>query len=538
MGKRKRGRRTPEAEEKRRKKKNKRERNDEYMIRKEESQRERKAVCRSDPQFKANELELKRNRYKIQRSDVTTVSDEYKESTKEGPTHVCTSCSGRFFRSSTNFLPNNLFQSLFQTFKQQNSNETSLFCITCSKSIKNKEIPRLCTRDGLELADIHPVLRNLSPLGERLVSPVHTFLQMRALGYCDKQFGIKGQVVNVPIDVPDCVNRLPRTFDESTVIQIKLKRMIKMKHDYIHENIHPQKVFAAAKYLSEQPLFKENNIEIDLNWMDKLEYNAKFIVNPEDNTVFEDESVDERNDEINDNQTDSDSEDSGMKECDNEEEPNPGESETMIQEDNGLILAPGENRRPISFYSENCEYLAFPTIYGGKKFNVNNPKKLSISELAKYKLRFKDRRFAVNPTAIFWLLRYKQIENLRKSINFCLKKTTHKQLTAGEVLNPESNILNELLRNDQAYAILVDDRTSPVYWEKRMKNLMAMIRQLGVPTYFFTLSAAESRWAPLLVILYRISTGTDIFLILFSFNELFLKVKRYHFINLCYINNF
>ena len=43
-----------------------------------------------------------------------------------------------------------------------------------------------------------------------------------------------------------------------------------------------------------------------------------------------------------------------------------------------------------------------------------------------------------------------------------------------------------------------------------MRDLMAMIRQLGVPTFFLTLSAAETRWNELICILEKKSSGKDI----------------------------
>jgi hypothetical protein len=43
-----------------------------------------------------------------------------------------------------------------------------------------------------------------------------------------------------------------------------------------------------------------------------------------------------------------------------------------------------------------------------------------------------------------------------------------------------------------------------------MKDLMAMIRQIGVPTFFLTLSAAETKWPELLKILYRILKNEEL----------------------------
>ncbi|KAJ8048033.1 hypothetical protein HOLleu_00192 [Holothuria leucospilota] len=43
-------------------------------------------------------------------------------------------------------------------------------------------------------------------------------------------------------------------------------------------------------------------------------------------------------------------------------------------------------------------------------------------------------------------------------------------------------------------------RGSPPYWEKTKKELFAMIRQLGIPTWFISFSAAETRWVHLRIL--------------------------------------
>lgn len=47
------------------------------------------------------------------------------------------------------------------------------------------------------------------------------------------------------------------------------------------------------------------------------------------------------------------------------------------------------------------------------------------------------------------------------------------------------------------------------YWMSRKKDLFAMIRQLGKPTVFLTLSSSECTWPDLLVMLYRLKHGKD-----------------------------
>lgn len=41
-------------------------------------------------------------------------------------------------------------------------------------------------------------------------------------------------------------------------------------------------------------------------------------------------------------------------------------------------------------------------------------------------------------------------------------------------------------------------RGSPPYWEKAKTYIFAMINQVGLPTWFCSFSAAETKWAPLL----------------------------------------
>ena len=39
---------------------------------------------------------------------------------------------------------------------------------------------------------------------------------------------------------------------------------------------------------------------------------------------------------------------------------------------------------------------------------------------------------------------------------------------------------------------------TPPYWKKFMREVIAMVKQLGIPTWFMTLSRAHLRWPELL----------------------------------------
>ena len=58
--------------------------------------------------------------------------------------------------------------------------------------------------------------------------------------------------------------------------------------------------------------------------------------------------------------------------------------------------------------------------------------------------------------------------------------------------NPD--VLNRLVKNEQAYKFLKIVRGSPAYWQHELYEVLAMLRSLGIPTWFMTLSAADLHW--------------------------------------------
>ena len=69
-------------------------------------------------------------------------------------------------------------------------------------------------------------------------------------------------------------------------------------------------------------------------------------------------------------------------------------------------------------------------------------------------------------------------------------------MTASEVLSPD--FVDTLVKQDDGFRVLRTLRGSPPYWEQAKKDVFAMIRQLGIPTWFCSFSAAETKWKPLL----------------------------------------
>ena len=58
---------------------------------------------------------------------------------------------------------------------------------------------------------------------------------------------------------------------------------------------------------------------------------------------------------------------------------------------------------------------------------------------------------------------------------------------------------NNIVKLDEGYYISHTIRNSPAYFETKKKDVMAMVHQLGIPTIFFSLSAADTKWTNLLI---------------------------------------
>lgn len=174
-------------------------------------------------------------------------------------------------------------------------------------------------------------------------------------------------------------------------------------------------------------------------------------------------------------------------------------------------MAPGENRIPLSLLTdEDSIFLSFPKVFCGRRVQ-NKVKKVSPSKLAKSFARRKDRRCVTRSDVLFYLDRSLMLKKMTSNINIMLRQKTKSDggaYSVHEMLNEE--IVDSHLSEDRAYRVLNGVRSSAEYWKAQKKDVMAMIRQFGIPTLFLTLSAAETQWPELLIILKNVVDGHTI----------------------------
>ncbi|XP_047999641.1 uncharacterized protein LOC125236759 [Leguminivora glycinivorella] len=415
----------------------------------------------------------------------------YLKNIKEGNTHPC-HCCGRLWhinsiKKISKDIALNKYGQLFvdNVFHLNPTQNYGEFCSTCARYINKGTIPRLARANGLIFPCIPEVLKDLTPLEERLVSPRHVFLKIvrrgQGLGF---QHGLQGNVVNVPVLVNNMVSALPRSVNDDNVITVELKRRFCYRHGR-KEQVRPEFVRRAAQYLVQCELFQENGVALNVSWAGNDPENETRCTCDAD--AIDEETVDPTE---------------GV-------ELNPGGTETLLDDNQDVIvLAPGEGQRPISLlFDEHLEELAFIKVHCGVKrdFKIN----LRHSEIIKSEISRQDRR-AVRPDYLFTALKKQQMTIVKNSITTCLRKKTVKgtPVLASNVL--DMNYIDNLVQHDDGYRVLSGIRNSPSHWEGEKKKVLAMIRQFGVPSFFLTLSAAEVQWLELLVMLKEVVDGETV----------------------------
>ena len=74
------------------------------------------------------------------------------------------------------------------------------------------------------------------------------------------QYYVKGNVVNVPVDIKPTINSLPRRLDENITVPVKLKKRFSFERVDYHENVRPTKILIALHWLINNSEFYQNTI--------------------------------------------------------------------------------------------------------------------------------------------------------------------------------------------------------------------------------------------------------------------------------------
>ena len=353
-----------------------------------------------------------------------------------------------------------------------------LLCHTCKQSLTRGSIPILSVYNGFKYPELPTYLPPLDLLSERLISPRLPFMQIRRLRHVNGQYVIYGQIINVPVYVNNMVNHLPRELDDDFCINVHVKRQKARKSKYLIGLINKRTVKAWIRYLVNTPLYRHYEITV----------NETFFAN---NNVSKQPRLDEVSEDI------------------LIEESLTAQQHTLLwNEDKYFQIAPGEGQHPISLlFDEHAEELSFPNIYLGQFRTFRDGVRVTPFMISTSELRRSDRR-GVTPQHLL----YMAMKIMRLRVRDCLTiayKHVGKDIQITKQQLQSREFINNCLDTNLAFLRTIPN--SAWYWAERKRDLFAMIRQLGKPTMFMTLSANEIGWKNLLRTLYRLkNNGADI----------------------------
>ncbi|XP_037958820.1 uncharacterized protein LOC119688206 [Teleopsis dalmanni] len=360
-------------------------------------------------------------------------------------------------------------------------------CSTCNAAIKKQRIPPMSVYNGFKYPPVPASLKDfpLDLVTERLISPRIPFMQIRRLRHVHGQYGIYGQVINVPIEVNTMVNVLPRQVDDDYAITVHIKRKKIHKSSYVYGIVRKRSIKVWLRYLKDTPLYTSYDVALDdrfLNDNNECEVADDIVFDEDgDNDILEQIPI--------------------------------GESliaqqQTLMWDENMyLSIAPGEGNVPISLlFDEHAEELSFPQIYLGQFRQFRDGVVATAFMMATSELRRSDRR-GVTPQHLLYMTMKIMRFRIKQSLSIAFRHVGQGIAITKEQIQSD-DYMHDCIETNLAFLRSIPN--SAYYWAERKRDLFAMIRQYGKPTVFFTISANEIGWPKLLQLLHNLKNNSEI----------------------------
>ncbi|KAL6484420.1 hypothetical protein MHYP_G00064660 [Metynnis hypsauchen] len=396
-----------------------------------------------------------------------------------------------------------LYQACLKLSDEERKSEW--ICHSCHDNLLKGRMPAIASANKLQHAPIPPELCDLNILERHVIAKYVCFAKVISLPK-GQQRAIKGAVVSVPSDVETTVNVLPRPRSESQLLTVKLKRRLCYRGHYQFQTISMQKVLSALLKLKEvHSEYRDiviNNVEPDELFDNPVndDDDDDAPVDPENNTGREDTPQQNPESEQHDNEGESTEQQAGLSLDTCLQPPDLGQH-LLSYNDGVFCIAPAERNNPISIFKvPKLEAMAFPVQFPTGENTFDEPHRhtaLSPSRYFNARLFSADNRFARDTNYIFFAQFVTEMHLATASMSIQLRKAkcmTRDGHRINSALLQDKQELDKLVRNNEGTRFMQPLRGTPAYWQKTLRDLFAMLRQLGTPTFFCTFSAAEMRW--------------------------------------------
>ena len=424
---------------------------------------------------------------------------KFRSEIEKGPYFICVVCNRCLYRKSVLMFVENKYINFdsFRYNKVDSYDGCQYICQTCDRKLKRGKIPCQAVCNNLEIFQFPNGTPSLNKLEKVIIGKRILFAKIIVMpkGQFTK---IKGAMCNVPIETDNICNILPRGIDSNGLILLKLKRKLCYRGHVLFEPVRPDVVKETLNYLKQNnSLYSDieiniGNIPLDLLSLDEI-------------PIVREDSPDSHPDQSNE-----------LEEIDN-----PLDRYRLGANDSALIptipcqineeditIAPGEGIKPLSILTDkHCEELAHPHLFPTGKFGYKVDRKVPLSPIKYFNQRLLNykQKFSSDPDYIFFAHSVTQQLNLNSRVNIAMQKVKSGQLTAGMLSRNFKESVKSFVANDEAYSFMNTVKGTPAYWKRFLFEVLAMVKQLGLPTFFMTLSCADLRWNELVSIISKLN---------------------------------
>ena len=167
-----------------------------------------------------------------------------------------------------------------------------------------------------------------------------------------------------------------------------------------------------------------------------------------------------------------------------------------------LNVAPAKGNNPVLLLSDQAnEAKCFPVLFpqGLSMYHDNRSLRLTLWGYFNNRILHADGRFAHIVEYIFFAQYMSEVENVVSNVSIALRKGRRgsRSVKVNNLLKSDEG-LKDMLGFDDVYRFLKPIRGIPAFWQGAQSELLACVRQLGVPTWFCSFSSADLRWQSLL----------------------------------------
>ena len=85
-----------------------------------------------------------------------------------------------------------------------------------------------------------------------------------------------------------------------------------------------------------------------------------------------------------------------------------------------------------------------------------------------------------------------------------MKKFSSTNVTAGMLRKNFKKTVETLATSDKGFVFMNTIKGTPAFWKRFQLEVLAMIRRLGCPTFFVTLSCADLHWNDLIANMFKL----------------------------------